>query len=106
MAMKLIRKATPQTMLGNKNAPRSICLIQWRPPKRAYIDPPAYPLTGEQAAYTKMAADRSDPRLKLLDFEASKVLCLLIFSNFAQKQLFKAFHHLQRYSKKNHLDNY
>ena len=64
MAMKLIKKATPHTKLGKRNAPSSICLIQARPPKREYMDPPAYPFTGELAAYTKMAADSNDPLLE------------------------------------------
>ena len=64
MAIKLIRNAIPHTKLGNKNAPNIICLIHARPPNREYMEPPAYPFTGELAAYTKMAADNKDPLLK------------------------------------------
>lgn len=59
-----MRNADPQIKIGTKNAERSICRIQVFPPIRAYNEPPKYPLTEDVAAYTKIAVDRRDPRLK------------------------------------------
>jgi hypothetical protein len=41
MAMKLMKKAVPQTINGNMKALKIICLIHTRPPIRAYNPPPA-----------------------------------------------------------------
>lgn len=60
--MKLMRKAVPQMREGRRKADMSICLIHFRAPHWAYMLPPKYPLTGEVAAYTKIAVDNSDPR--------------------------------------------
>lgn len=64
MAIKLIKKAVPQTNAGNMNAETSICRIQILPPIREYSDPPKYPFIGDVIAYTKIAVDRRDPLLE------------------------------------------
>lgn len=71
--MKLIKNAVPHTSVGTKNADSTICLIQILPPKRAYRDPPKYPLIGDVAAYTNMAVDKREPRLKYYEKKKSKM---------------------------------
>lgn len=62
-----MKNAVPQTKTGIKNAESNICRIHIFPPMRAYKEPPKYPLIGEVAAYTKIAVDKRDPRLKNLN---------------------------------------
>lgn len=75
MATKFIRNAEPQMNIGTRNAERSICRIHIFPPMRAYNAPPKYPFTGEVAAYTNIAVDKSEPRLKTV----IKKLCFKIY---------------------------